>query len=317
MTTITIDSIEIGERHRKDMGDLSGLIKSIEDVGLLQPIVITPDLRLIAGCRRIAAYRQLGRDEIEAHVIDLDDLLNGERAENTVRKDFTPSEAVAIGRAIEERQRKQNEARMLAGTNQYTEPSDKLPQGSGRTRDVVGRAVGMSGGTYEEAKAVVKAAEADPTLKSLVEEMDLSGRVSPARRKLKLLREGHPTAPTFKSRQVTAERYARIREMALASNRPQTIAAEVGISEDAVRSLLNKWGIPTVEARIGSSKRIDVAEVMAAIVFHAMPAENAVSLVEGSWAELPRERFGEWASELSFAIQVLNRLMRAMRKEVS
>jgi hypothetical protein len=56
---------------------------------------------------------------------------------------------VAIGRAIEERERERARARMTSGDNQYTEPSDKLSRGSGRTRDIVGAAVGMSGGTYE------------------------------------------------------------------------------------------------------------------------------------------------------------------------
>ena len=36
-----LDSIRIGERHRKDMGDIDGLARSIADVGLLHPIVIT------------------------------------------------------------------------------------------------------------------------------------------------------------------------------------------------------------------------------------------------------------------------------------
>ena len=40
---IDIAAIRLGERHRKEMGDLDRLARSIADVGLLQPIVITPD----------------------------------------------------------------------------------------------------------------------------------------------------------------------------------------------------------------------------------------------------------------------------------
>ena len=40
-----IDSIEIGERHRRDLGEIDGLAESIKQVGLLHPIVIRNDGR--------------------------------------------------------------------------------------------------------------------------------------------------------------------------------------------------------------------------------------------------------------------------------
>lgn len=55
-----IDSITVGVRHRKDPGDLNALMKSIEEVGLLQPVTITPDGVLICGWRRLEALRRLG-----------------------------------------------------------------------------------------------------------------------------------------------------------------------------------------------------------------------------------------------------------------
>ncbi len=36
---VPISAIRVGERHRKDMGDIDALAASIENVGLLQPIV--------------------------------------------------------------------------------------------------------------------------------------------------------------------------------------------------------------------------------------------------------------------------------------
>ena len=45
---VDIAEITVGERHRKSMGDLSGLMASIEREGLLHPVVVTPDNRLIA-----------------------------------------------------------------------------------------------------------------------------------------------------------------------------------------------------------------------------------------------------------------------------
>lgn len=47
----TVPAIRVGNRHRKDHGDLNPLVVSIKRVGLLQPISITPDGFLICGAR--------------------------------------------------------------------------------------------------------------------------------------------------------------------------------------------------------------------------------------------------------------------------
>jgi ParB/Sulfiredoxin domain len=51
-----IDEITVGERHRRDLGNIDALAASIREIGLLHPIVIAPDGRLIAGVRRLRAY---------------------------------------------------------------------------------------------------------------------------------------------------------------------------------------------------------------------------------------------------------------------
>jgi ParB-like chromosome segregation protein Spo0J len=52
-----IDKIRVGKRHRNDMGDLDALAANMHAVGLLQPIVVTPDGLLLCGERRIAAAK--------------------------------------------------------------------------------------------------------------------------------------------------------------------------------------------------------------------------------------------------------------------
>ena len=64
MNKFSIDKIDVGSRHRKDMGDISGLADSIKDIGLVHPIVVTPDHELVSGQRRLEACRQLGWTEI-------------------------------------------------------------------------------------------------------------------------------------------------------------------------------------------------------------------------------------------------------------
>lgn len=179
--TVRIGDINTEGRYRRDMGDIEGLARSMMDVGLLHPVVVTPDLRLIAGERRILAARLLGWDTIPVRVVDLADVVRGEWAENAQRKDFTPSEAVAIGRALEPGERDAARERMVAAHS-----SGNLPGlDTGNTLDKVAAAVGMSRHTYEKAEAVVEAAEREPDVYGdVLETMDSTGNVSAAYREV-------------------------------------------------------------------------------------------------------------------------------------
>jgi DNA modification methylase len=100
-TDIKISDIHVSDRFRKDHGDLKELAQSIAELGLLQPIGVTPDNRLVFGERRLKAVRDiLGWETIPVLVIDIDSMLHGQYAENEHRKDFTISERVAIVNAL-------------------------------------------------------------------------------------------------------------------------------------------------------------------------------------------------------------------------
>ncbi len=72
-----------------------------DSLGLLQPIGITRDNQLVFGERRLLACRDhLGWTMIPARVVDVPSIVSGEYAENEIRKDFSPSEQVAIKRAV-------------------------------------------------------------------------------------------------------------------------------------------------------------------------------------------------------------------------
>jgi len=66
----SIDSIIIGERPRKAMGDIAGLADNIRDIGLLHPISISADGALLAGQRRLEACKLLGWTEIPVTVVE-------------------------------------------------------------------------------------------------------------------------------------------------------------------------------------------------------------------------------------------------------
>ena len=68
---IRIADIKICKRFRKDIGKLDGLAESIRQIGLLHPIIITEDLKLVAGHRRLLACKTILKwKKIDATVIE-------------------------------------------------------------------------------------------------------------------------------------------------------------------------------------------------------------------------------------------------------
>lgn len=183
MTLRPIKSVAVGRRHRLDMGDIDGLAASIAELGLLHPIVIKPDGALIAGERRLVACKALGWSKVPVTVIDLDKIVRGEFAENTHRKNFTLSEAVAIKRTLEPLERAEAKKRMRAG-----KPSEKFSEGN--ALDKIAAVVGKHRTTIAKAEAIVDAAEAEPErFGRLLADMDRTGRVNGAFRRLQNIKQ--------------------------------------------------------------------------------------------------------------------------------
>ncbi|MNH11287.1 Chromosome-partitioning protein Spo0J [compost metagenome] len=159
--------IKVENRFRKDFGDIESLAKSISELGLLQPIGIDSGYRLVFGERRLRACLSLGWQKIPVRTVHIESILKGELAENEFRKDFTPSERVAIGEAIE------RELGNRLGANQHSEGPENFPDPKGDTRDLAAKAAGFGNGkTYEQAKRVTNDAAPE-----LVQAMD-EGRAS-------------------------------------------------------------------------------------------------------------------------------------------
>ena len=184
-----IESIVIGKRARKRVGDVEGLARSIRETGLLHPIVIDDKNQLIAGQRRLKACESLGWESVPVHVVPLDDIVRGEFDENVVREDFLPSEMDAIAKKFQARER-QSAKKRQGGPGR--ERSGKFPQQSekGKSRDKIGKLAGVSGRTLDKIADVCEAAEAEPEkYQALVAEMDKTRRVNGVHRKLKIARQ--------------------------------------------------------------------------------------------------------------------------------
>jgi hypothetical protein len=148
---LNVSDIRVGRRHRKEMGNIPALAKSMSEVGLLQAIGIDPDFRLIWGARRLEAAKVLKWKTIPARIIDTIELLTGEHAENDCRKDLTVSERAAIGEAVEKALGNRQGQRTDKSTSGQLAGS---PPGQ-ESRQVAAQAAGMSTTDYRRAKEVV------------------------------------------------------------------------------------------------------------------------------------------------------------------
>lgn len=96
--------VESSYQNRKELGDVSGLARSIEVNGQITPLIVVADgdaYQLVAGHRRTAAMRSLGLEDADAYVMDgwddarIAQILN---AENNHRRELTEAER---GRGIQ------------------------------------------------------------------------------------------------------------------------------------------------------------------------------------------------------------------------
>ena len=94
---VSIDSIIVNDRIRKDYGNIQELADDIRENGLINPPVVNRDNVLLAGERRLRACKMLGWPTIEVHQMDTRDAeheLNIEISENESRKEFSKAERV-------------------------------------------------------------------------------------------------------------------------------------------------------------------------------------------------------------------------------
>lgn len=102
----TVASIQVGRRHRSELGDIDALAASIDRDSLLQPITITPDGVLVCGARRLAAIRQLGWKSVNVWVRSgISDRLGhllAEQDDNVLHKPLTQLEAAALYRELKQ-----------------------------------------------------------------------------------------------------------------------------------------------------------------------------------------------------------------------
>lgn len=330
-----IDNVVVVDRHRANLGDLHRLADSIRETGLLHAIVVTPDMRLIAGHRRLEACRLLGMDEVPVRVVSnltsARSLLFAERDENTCRLDMTPGEKVSLGLALEELERPKAQERMRNLPTDTTKESflssDTQGERTGQTRDLVGEAVGMSGRTFVRAKAVVAAAnghlvngepvsaEVQEVAVKALDEMNTTGKVNSAYEKVvEAVKVGAEPAKLRKTREAVGGRVETARRMAAEGHTSDQIGATIGVDHMANFKRIHGLEVPA-DAVVGRRRNLDSNRIVGATVAAVTGVDSLFDAID--YSALDRAELDHWISSLSDAIRSLTTLRNNLRKELT
>ncbi len=181
MAKVAISEIKIGDRIRKEYGDIDQLAADIKENGLIQPIVISPDNVLLCGERRLKACQALGWADIDATIQSATDARRAlalEISENENRKSFTVSERLAYAAKLLPL------AKEEARERQSGERASR--ESRGKVRDIIARDVGFgSGVTYERARAVSESGAGDLMQAMDAGEMSVSAAYKELQRRCK------------------------------------------------------------------------------------------------------------------------------------
>lgn len=172
---VKISDITIGRRLRKKETDIQTLANSIIQNGLLHPIILDDDFNLIAGFRRIKAYEDLGRTEIPARILSINNPSQAEYDENMQRAPFSLEDIAAINERVKE-SRIGHRPRSSSDENNEKKKVGNLPTlfsfPKGPSDVITGKIVGHSEKSVNKIIAMVHAAKDHPDLQKYIEAVD-------------------------------------------------------------------------------------------------------------------------------------------------
>lgn len=276
-TERALEAITVGVRHRRDLGDLDELAHSINEIGLLQPITVTPDGILVCGHRRLEAVRSLGWRTIKVWIRSgisnrLTELL-AQQDENSLHKPLSPTEQADLYAELKtlyaaETQRRQEASRFggdgdvastgasMGGEN----GSGDSPEPTANTREARYQAAKTvtGSGSYQRLDHIkfLQAVAADsfqpPTVRDLataeLAAVDAGGPVEPAYRKVQAAIElaAHPTPEGDSLDRLATEALERVRQTKArrgtrASPKPLDESESPDLKHRTLRSFLLTW----------------------------------------------------------------------------
>jgi ParB family chromosome partitioning protein len=118
-TEMPIGAIRVVCNVRDEIGDIRDLIATVQDFGVIEPLIVKPDGELIAGQRRLAAAKSAGLTHVPVRVHDAHDARDALEIgliENVQRRDLGPlSRARAYHALIHEHGAEVGEVARLVG----------------------------------------------------------------------------------------------------------------------------------------------------------------------------------------------------------
>ncbi len=205
-----LDSIVVGVRHRKDPGDLATLKESIDRLGLLQPVTVTPDGVLVCGWRRLEAVRGLGwrsmKVWVRSGISDRLEALLAQQDENQLHKPLNEIEKAALYRELKALRAEDAERRMRA--SQFGAATDGGDNGS-----APGAEPGDLGDARSQAAIAITGHASYNTHERVCALMDWAARKATppevramAHAALRRIEEGEPVKPLYLEVKATFDR---------------------------------------------------------------------------------------------------------------
>ena len=173
---VPVSSIKVANRIRKEFGDIESLAEDIRENGLINPVTLTPDGKLLVGERRLRAVKKLGWSTVDARIVEnSDDMrkLRIEISENEHRKEFTFSEKMEYAKLLHDQYDAEAKANSAANLKVGSD-SPSVPCGTvGRVNDRIADEVGL-GSKTTLSKAEYVADHATPEMIAALDAEQLS-----------------------------------------------------------------------------------------------------------------------------------------------
>lgn len=181
ISQVSIEKIEYGN-NRRPINDkkVEQLKKSIQLNGLLNPITVDPNFKLIAGLHRLTACKLLGFKEIECNIVIYDSDENARLAEideNLIRNELEPLER---GKLVLEREKilVQLGMRAKAGDNQYTlktpENGSEMISPPPKTTQELAKQAGYSERSWQHDKQIAR--DIAPKIQKIIQKTPIADK---------------------------------------------------------------------------------------------------------------------------------------------
>lgn len=246
-----VDQIRVGHRFRVLEGDLSGLVASIRQVGLLHPLLVSSDGVLLCGARRLAAVKELRWRTVAVLVAPASSQLTAllaEHHENEHRLDLLPTEQAALYAELKAVYAADARAHRSAAVHGEDAAGPSAAQGRSAGRAALAVTGKLSFQRLEQVRFIQRAAE-DESLPQQVRQF--------ARDKLKEIDGGAPTDPRYREMRVAVH---------LATHPSEPKGPPSKVSEDELAKLSHQALAVAKERRADEIKAAAARRLVAANV---------------------------------------------------